>query len=70
MGEGRSAFIVDNRETDLTDKVQGYLEKWCEVSRQFDIATGYFEVGALSRLDGEWQKLDKIRILMGQEVSY
>jgi len=69
MGEGRSAFIVDNRETDVTDKVQGYLEKWCEVSRQFDIATGYFEVGALSRLDGEWQKLDKIRILMGHEVS-
>lgn len=69
MGEGRSAFIVDNRETDLTDKVQGYLEKWCEVSRQFDIATGYFEVGALSRLDGEWQKLDKIRILMGKDVS-
>ena len=55
MGEGRSAFIVDNRESDLTDKVQGYLEKWCEVSRQFDIATGYFEVGALSRIDGEWQ---------------
>tara|TARA_S200000501_G_scaffold142437_1_gene134488 strand:+ start:3617 stop:6802 length:3186 start_codon:yes stop_codon:yes gene_type:complete len=69
VGEGRSAFIVDNRETDITDKVQGYLEKWCEVSRQFDIATGYFEVGALSRLDGEWQKLDKIRILMGREVS-
>ena len=69
MEKGRSAFIVDNRETDLTDKVQGYLEKWCDVSRQFDIATGYFEVGSLSRLDGEWQKLDKIRILMGDEVS-
>ncbi len=69
MEGGRGAFIVDNRETNLTDKVQGYLEKWCEVSRQFDIATGYFDVGALLRLDGEWQNLDKIRILMGKDVS-
>ena len=69
MEKGRRAFIVDNREAELTDKVQGYLKKWCDVSRQFDIATGYFEIGSLSRLDGEWQKLDKIRILMGDEVS-
>ena len=69
MGEGKAPFIVDNREADVTDKVQGYLSKWCEVSRQFDIATGYFDVGALTRLDGEWQKLDKIRILMGKDVS-
>ena len=69
MAEVPSPFIVDNRETDVTDKVQGYLTKWCEVSRQFDIATGYFDVGALTRLDGEWQKLEKIRILMGKDVT-
>src|SRR5262249_52773044 len=27
------------------------------------------EIGALLALDGQWQKLDKIRILMGAEVS-
>jgi HKD family nuclease len=32
-------------------------------------STGYFEIGALLILDGQWQKLDKIRILMGDEVS-
>jgi phosphatidylserine/phosphatidylglycerophosphate/cardiolipin synthase-like enzyme len=34
-----------------------------------DIATGYFEIGALLALDGEWQKVDQIRVLMGDEVS-
>ena len=31
---------------------------------------GYFEIGALLALDGKWQKLDKIRILMGAEVTH
>ena len=35
----------------------------------FDIATGYFEIGALLALDGKWQPLDKIRILMGAEID-
>ena len=26
--------------------------------RPFDIATGYFEIGALIELEGEWQKVD------------
>lgn len=34
-----------------------------------DIATGYFEIGSLLRLDGRWQNLEKIRILMGDEVT-
>jgi superfamily II DNA or RNA helicase len=69
MADGKAPFIVDNRESNITEKVQGYLHDYCEISSQFDIATGYFEVGALQRLDQEWQKLDKIRILMGNEVS-
>jgi hypothetical protein len=40
MGEEISALIVDNQDTVLTDKVQGYLEN-------------NFEVGRLSRLDGD-----------------
>lgn len=64
---GSSLLIVDNSDVDW--KAVRYLHDWCQLSRQLDIATGYFEVGALLALDGEWQKVDKIRILMGDEVS-
>ncbi len=60
-------FIVDNSDEDW--KVVDYLRQWTEIARAFDIATGYFEIGALLALDGFWQKLDHIRILMGDEVS-
>jgi len=36
-----------------------------EISSAIDIATGFFEIGSLLALDGSWQKLEKIRILMG-----
>jgi phosphatidylserine/phosphatidylglycerophosphate/cardiolipin synthase-like enzyme len=64
---GSELFIVDNSETDW--KVVRYLHDWCDISKGFDIATGYFEIGALLSLKEEWQKVDKIRILMGDEVS-
>lgn len=64
---GSELFIVDNSEDDW--KALRYLKDWCELSRSIDIASGFFEVGALLALDGEWQKLDNIRILMGDEVS-
>ncbi len=38
-------------------------------SKSLDVATGYFEVGALLDLDGEWQKLNHMRLLMGDEVT-
>ncbi|MCK4307359.1 DEAD/DEAH box helicase family protein, partial [candidate division WOR-3 bacterium] len=60
-------FIVDNSDSEW--KVQKYLSEWCELSKSFDIATGYFEIGSLLSLDQRWQKLQKIRILMGDEVS-
>ena len=69
MSEGGSAFVVDNSTGKGTDKVVDYLRKWCNASDRFDIASGYFEIGALRQLDGQWQKLDKIRILMGDETS-
>ena len=34
-----------------------------------DVATGYFEIGALLGLKDEWQKVDRVRVLMGDEVS-
>ena len=64
---GSELFIVDNSEDDW--KALRYLHDWCQISSSIDIASGFFEVGALLALDGEWQKLDKIRILMGDEVS-
>ncbi len=64
---GSELFIVDNSDEDW--KVVRYLKDWCQLSKSVDIATGYFEIGSLLALDGEWQKLDAIRILMGDEVS-
>src|SRR5580704_6141421 len=64
---GSELFIVDNSEDDW--KVVRYLHDWCQISKGIDIATGYFEIGSLVSLGVEWQKVDKIRILMGDEVS-
>lgn len=69
MSGGGSAFVVDNRAEKDTEKVVEYLAKWCNAADRFDIATGFFEIGALRKLDGQWQKLDKIRILMGDQTS-
>ena len=64
---GSELFIVDNSEEDW--KVVRYLHDWCQISKGIDIATGYFEIGSLVSLGAEWQRVDKIRILMGDEVS-
>jgi superfamily II DNA or RNA helicase len=64
---GGELFIVDN--SDDTWKGLKYLQDWTEIASAFDIASGYFEIGALLALDGKWQKLDKIRILMGDEAT-
>jgi len=64
---GSELFIVDNSDTDW--KVLRYLHDWCQLSKAIDVATGYFEIGSLLALKDEWQKVDAIRILMGDEVS-
>ena len=64
---GRDLFIVDNSVSGWTGL--RYLEEWSGIARAFDIATGYFEIGALLALDGKWQPLEKIRILMGAETA-
>lgn len=64
---GHELFIVDNSVSGWTG--QRYLEEWAPIARSFDIATGYFEIGSLLALDGRWQGLEKIRILMGAEVT-
>ena len=60
-------FIVDNSDNEW--KVRNYLADWCELSKSIDIATGYFEIGALLALKDKWQQVDSIRLLMGDEVS-
>lgn len=62
-----SLFIVDN--SDEHWKALEYVSQWCEISDAIDIATGYFEIGALLALNGQWQKVDQIRILIGGDTS-
>lgn len=64
---GSELFIVDNSADDW--KALRYLRDWCQLSKSFDIATGYFEIGALLALGDDWQQVDHIRVLMGDEVS-
>lgn len=64
---GTELFIVDNQ--DESSQALYYLREWCQFSKTMDIATGYFEISSLLALDSEWQKVEKIRILMGDEVS-
>jgi superfamily II DNA or RNA helicase len=60
-------YIVDNDSEDQS--VKQYLSEWCDISKQMDIATGYLEIGGLLEIDEKWQKLDKIRIILGSEVT-
>ena len=65
--EHQSLYVIDNSSEDQT--VKKYLTEWCQVSKQMDVATGYLEIGGLLDLDQSWQKLDKIRIILGNEMT-
>jgi len=67
MNESAPDFIIDNANNN--SRVAHFLADWCEDATKMDIATGYFEISALLKLEGKWQQMDKIRILMGDEVS-
>ncbi len=64
---GSELLIVDN--SDERWKVSTYLKEWCEISKRFDIATGHLEIGGLLALADAWQKVDEIRILMGDTTT-
>ena len=66
--KGGDLFIVDNSISGWTGL--RYLREWTDIAKSFDVATGYFEIGSLLELDGKWQQLDKIRILMGDETTH
>ena len=66
MKSGDELLIVDNADPEW--KTLAYLHELADIARALDVATGYFEIGSLA-LDGQWQKLEKLRILMGDEVT-
>jgi superfamily II DNA or RNA helicase len=45
------------------------LKRLLPLTDHWDIATGTFEIGSLLALDGLWQRVQKIRILMGDETT-
>lgn len=64
---GTELLIVDN--SDERWKVATYLREWCEISKRFDIATGHLEIGGVLALNDAWQKVDELRILMGDTTT-
>ena len=58
--------IIDNRNQNT---VLQALQKLLPNLQKMDIATGVFEVGSLLLLEGLWQNLDKLRVLMGDETG-
>ena len=64
---GSETFIIDNSAPER--KVLHCLKEGCRASKAVDIATGFFEIGGLLALDGAWQTVPTIRILMGDEAS-
>ena len=65
---GRGLFIVDNSVAGWTGL--RYLQEWSSIARAIDVATGFFEIGSLLALDGKWQGLEKIRVLMGAGMTH
>lgn len=58
--------ILDNRNDNT---VLAALKKLLPESKSLDVATGYFEIGSLLSLDSFWNKLEKIRVVMGDEST-
>lgn len=72
--KGHELFIVDNSVTSWTGL--GNLEEWSEIANAFDIATGFFEIGAylLCRSPAEETPqgktvLDQLREAIGPEIG-
>ncbi len=57
---------IDNRPGNtVLDAIAALMD----VAQSLDVATGFFEVGSFVDLDGKWQHLDHIRLLMGDEIN-
>jgi len=66
MVRSDDSLLIDNRKNNTLENFLGHSMRQ---SKSLDIATGYFEIGALLALSDSWHHLDKIRILMGDEIS-
>ena len=60
-------FIVDNNADSTT--VGAFISEWCKIAASLDIATGYFDTKAFDSLAPGWESIQKIRLLMGAEVT-
>jgi len=58
--------ILDNRNNNT---VLNALQKLLPSLQKLDVATGVFEVGSLLHLEGLWQQVPNIRIMMGNETT-
>ena len=58
--------ILDNRNNNT---ILNALQKLLPSLQKLDIATGMFEVGSLLNLEGLWQQVPQIRIMMGNETG-
>ncbi|HWP31317.1 MAG TPA: helicase-related protein [Fimbriimonadales bacterium] len=58
--------LIDNR---AGNQMLEAVRRLMRESIALDLATGYLELGAMLALDGDWQKLNSIRLLMGDEVT-
>jgi hypothetical protein len=63
---GATPLLIDNTsDSNVLDALKIELKK----SETLDVATGTFEVGSLMALDGIWQKISEIRLIMGDDTS-
>jgi superfamily II DNA or RNA helicase len=58
--------IIDNQvEVTLRDAIV----QLSQITKDLDVATGFFELGSLLSLDGFWQRIGKVRILLGDAAG-
>jgi len=63
---GKLPTIIDNQgEITLRDAIA----QIAQLTNNLDIATGFLELGSLLSLDGDWQKIGRIRILLGDAAG-
>ncbi len=64
--QGKLRTLVDNRPgNQMVDAIRLLMSD----AHSLDIATGFFEIGAFLDLDGHWQNVSNIRLLMGDEIT-
>jgi superfamily II DNA or RNA helicase len=64
--DGKLPTLLDNTAgRTVLDALRALLPS----ARNWDLATGFFEIGAFPLLDGLWQPVEKVRLVMGDETT-